>query len=228
MLLCTSGTTPRLRPSGIVVPSLTLNPAHAIMRILVIGGTGTIGNAIVQTLGHDHETVVAGRTHGPVPVDLASPDSVRELFRRSGRLDAIVCAAGQAKFAPLADLADVDFAFSLANKLMGQVNVVRFGMETVRDGGSITLTSGVLATQPTPGSAAISLVNAAVEGFVRAAALEAPRGIRVNVVSPPWVSETLTAMGRDPAGGAPAATVARAYVNCVTGSETGAVIAVGI
>ncbi len=107
---------------------------------------------------------------------------------------------------------------------MGQVNVIRLGFDHVSDGGSITVTSGVLARLPMAGSAAISLVNAGLEGFVRAAALEAPRRIRVNVVSPPWVSETLVALKMDPSQGLPAATVARAYVRSVNGTETGAVI----
>ena len=107
---------------------------------------------------------------------------------------------------------------------MGQVNVVRAGMATIRDGGSFTLTSGVLSTEPMRGSAAISLVNAGLEGFARAAALEMPRGVRINVVSPPWVSETLEAMGRDADAGMPAAQVARAYVESVEGSENGEVL----
>jgi NAD(P)-dependent dehydrogenase (short-subunit alcohol dehydrogenase family) len=89
---------------------------------------------------------------------------------------------------------------------------VRLGLESVSDGGSFTLTSGILAQEPAPGGAALSLVNAGLEGFTRAAALDLPRGVRINVVSPPWVSETLIAMGRDPAEGLPAATVARAYL----------------
>src|SRR5437879_7764576 len=88
---------------------------------------------------------------------------------------------------------------------MGQVNLVRYGLGSVVDGGSITITNGVLAQQPSRGSAAISLVNAGLEGFARAAALEAPRGIRINVVSPPWVTETLQALGMPPHGGLPAA-----------------------
>jgi NAD(P)-dependent dehydrogenase (short-subunit alcohol dehydrogenase family) len=117
-----------------------------------------------------------------------------------------------------------DFAFSLANKLMGQVNIVRYGMDRINDRGSFTLTSGVLAGEPMPGSATISLVNAGLEGFVRAAALELPRGIRVNVVSPPWVSETLKSMGKDPAAGMPAEQVAAAYVAAVEGQQTGQVL----
>ena len=194
------------------------------MRILLIGATGTIGRAVADALGARHELVLASRSRAHERVDLADPASIRALYARVGRVDAVVSAAGEAKFAPLAALSDADFAFSLSSKLMGQVNVVRFGADSVADGGSFTLTSGVLARQPSPGSAAISLVNAGVEGFAGAAALEVPRGIRVNVVSPPWVSETLVAMGMDPSGGLPAADVARSYVQAVEGRQTGQVL----
>jgi len=107
---------------------------------------------------------------------------------------------------------------------MGQVNLVRYGFEHMQDGGSFTLTTGILAQAPIPGSAAISLVNAAVEGFIRAAALEAPRKIRVNAVSPPWVTETLQALKMDTSRGLPAAIVARAYVRSVTGTDTGSTL----
>jgi NAD(P)-dependent dehydrogenase (short-subunit alcohol dehydrogenase family) len=146
------------------------------------------------------------------------------MYRSLGKLDAVVCAAGQAKFAPLAQLSDADFRFCLDNKLMGQVNLVRFGFEHVEDGGSFTLTTGILAQTPMPGSAAISLVNAGLEGFVRAAALEAPRNIRINAVSPPWVTETLQALKMDTSHGLPAAVVARAYVRSVTGTDTGSTL----
>jgi NAD(P)-dependent dehydrogenase (short-subunit alcohol dehydrogenase family) len=107
---------------------------------------------------------------------------------------------------------------------MGQVNVVRLGFGNMEDGGSFTLTTGILAQAPIPGSAAISLVNAGLEGFVRAAALEAPRNIRVNAVSPPWVTETLQALKMDVSQGLPAAVVARAYVRSVTGDDTGSTL----
>ena len=194
------------------------------MRILVIGASGTIGAAVVAALSGGNQIVAASRKSSAAPVDMAEPDSIRAMYRGLGKVDAIVCAAGQARFAPLPKLGDDDFRFCLDNKLMGQVNLVRYGLDHVADGGSITLTSGVLALRPMPGSGAISLVNAGVEGFARAAALEEPRGIRVNVVSPPWVTETLVALKMDPSPGLPAAAVARAYVRSVTGSETGAVI----
>lgn len=191
------------------------------MRILVVGATGTIGRAVVAALSAGNEIVAASRQSTAVAVDLADPASIREMYRSVGTVDAVACTAGQAKFAPLAQLSDADFRFCLDNKLMGQVNLVRFGFEHVADRGSFTLTTGILARSPMLGSAAVSLVNAGIEGFVRAAALEAPRGIRVNAVSPPWVSETLQALKMDPSQGLPAAVVARAYVESVTGTGTG-------
>ncbi|HEX6106770.1 MAG TPA: short chain dehydrogenase [Gemmatimonadales bacterium] len=194
------------------------------MRILLIGATGTIGKAVAAALAGRHDLVRASRRKADEQVDMADPASIRALYQRVGRVDAIVSAAGEAAFKPLAELGDGDFDFSLARKLMGQVNLVRFGLASVADGGSITLTSGVLAQHPEPGTAAISLVNAGLEGFTRAAALEAPRGIRVNVVSPPWLTETLQAMGRPLDGSLPAEVVARAYVRSVEGTDKGQVL----
>ncbi len=194
------------------------------MRVIVVGGTGTIGSAVVAALSARHEVVVSGRKSGVVTVDLASPDSIRAMFQSVGKFDAIVCAAGQAKFGSLDDLTDADYLFSFSNKLMGQANLVRIGRQFIADGGSLTLTTGVLSQEPIKGSASISMVNAGLEGFVRAAALELPRGIRVNVVSPPWVTETLVARKMDPATGMPAVVVAKAYLASVEGTMTGQTI----
>jgi NAD(P)-dependent dehydrogenase (short-subunit alcohol dehydrogenase family) len=194
------------------------------MRIIVIGATGTIGKAVVEALAGRHEVLRVGHRGGEYQVDMASRESIEQLFQAVGEFDALVSAAGQAKFGALDGLSDGDFQFSLGSKLMGQVNLVRLGLAHVADGGSFTLTSGVLSQEPTPGSSAISLVNGALEAFAGAAALDLPRGVRINVVSPPWVSETLEAMGRDGAAGQPAAQVARAYVESVEGSQNGEVL----
>ena len=195
------------------------------MKVLVVGGTGTIGRAVADALrAEGHEVLSAERSGGDLRVDITSADSVRTLFGQAGRVDAIVSCAGGAAWKPLTELTDDDFETSLHYKLMGQVNLARYGVDSVADGGSITLTSGVLAQEPSPGSVAVSLVNAGLEGFGRAAALDMPRGIRINVVSPPWVSETLQAMGMDPSGGMPAAEVARAYLDAVRGTHNGQVL----
>lgn len=194
------------------------------MRIIVIGGTGTIGSAVADDLEADHEVLRVGRSGGERRADITSRGSLERLYREVGDVGAVVCAAGEASFGELEELDEEDFDLGLRSKLMGQVDVVRVGMDHVADGGSFTLTSGVLAAEPIPGSAAISPVNAGVEAFARAAALELERGLRVNVVSPPWVAETLEEMGRDPSEGMPAAEVARAYRAAVEGEMSGQVL----
>jgi NAD(P)-dependent dehydrogenase (short-subunit alcohol dehydrogenase family) len=194
------------------------------VKVLVIGATGTIGAAVVKLLQAEHEVLGAGHTRSAMTVDLAVPDSIRRLYADVGPLDAVVSAAGDGVFRPLLALSDADFALCLGNKLMGQVNLVRFGVDLLADGGSFTLTTGILSRQPMPGSAAISIANAGLEGFVRAAALELPRGIRINAVAPGWVRETLVAMKMDPDIGMPAAQVAETYVRAVEESMTGQVL----
>jgi NAD(P)-dependent dehydrogenase (short-subunit alcohol dehydrogenase family) len=191
------------------------------MKILVVGATGTIGAAVTQALEARHEIVRASHSRSALTVDLADPESIKRLYATVGPVDAVVSAAGKAAFGPLLALSGEQFSLSLTNKLMGQVNLVRFGVEALADGGSFTLTGGFLSRYPMPGSAAISLVNAGLEGFVRAAALDLPRGLRINGVAPGWVYETLLAMKRDPSSGVPAAQVAQTYVGLVEGSMTG-------
>jgi NAD(P)-dependent dehydrogenase (short-subunit alcohol dehydrogenase family) len=193
------------------------------MKVVVVGATGTIGKAVAEALEGKHEVVRVSR-RGAVQADLEDAASIARLFGTVKDVDAVVCCAGSAVFKPLAELTDADFQVGIRSKLMGQVNLARAALRYLRDGGSVTLTSGVLAREPQPGSAAISLVNAGVEAFVAAAAIEAPRGIRVNVVSPPWISETLAAMRMDPAGGIPAAACAKAYVAAVEGNDRGKTI----
>ena len=194
------------------------------MRICVVGGTGLIGSAVTDALSERHEVVRVGNSSGEHRVDIGSKESIEELYRAMEPVDAVASAAGRAAFGELEELSDEDFRLGLENKLMGQANLVRVGLDHVRDGGSFTLVTGILSREPTRGSAAVSPANAGLEGFVRAAALEMPRGLRVNVVSPPWVAETLEELGRDPSPGMPAAEVAHAYVESIEGDRNGDVI----
>jgi len=194
------------------------------MKIVVIGATGTIGKAVADAPARrGHEVIRASRTSA-VRVDIEDAATINALFDGTRNVDAVVCCAGGARWGPLGNLTDDDFALSLRYKLMGQVNIIRLAKEKVKEGGSITVTSGVLGTQPTPGSAAVSLVNAGLEGFVRAAGLEMTRGVRVNVVSPPWVKETLRSMKMDESNGLAASDVAKAYVAAVEGQTNGKVL----
>ena len=194
------------------------------MKIVLIGSTGTIGKAVVEALSCNHDVVKVGNCGGDYQVDISSTESIKKLYDSVGNFDAVVSAAGLAKFGALAELKDEDYSLGLNNKLMGQVNLVRMGLDHINDNGSFTLTSGLLASEPMPGSAAISTVNAGLNGFTRAAALEMPRAIRINVVSPIWVTETMKKSGMDTAGGMSAKDTARAYVESVEGSRNGEVL----
>ena len=193
-------------------------------KVLVIGASGLLGSHVVKALQGEAEVVEAAFGRAPLKVDIADPASLASLFENVGPVDAIVCTAGMARFVPWAQAGDGDWAHGLANKLMGQVNVVRLGAPHVRDGGAITLTTGVLAQHPMPGGSIVTTVNAAVEGFVRAAAVELGARIRVNAVSPGWITETLHAMGMDPGPGLPAARAAEAYVGQIENGPSGSVV----
>lgn len=194
------------------------------MRVLVVGGTGTIGSAVASALGErGHDVVTAGVNSGDLRVDLADPRTIVSLYAAVPRVEAVVCAAGIARFEALEELTDDDFALSIANKLMGQVNLVRHGLGAVGEGGSFTLTSGTLSQEPGPGTSAVSMTSAGVEAFARGAAIDLAGRYRVNVVSPSWVAESRVRAGLDPVPGIWAKDLAAYYADFVEGTATGVV-----
>lgn len=195
------------------------------MRILHVGATGTIGTAVADALAaRGHDVVRVGVSSGDLTVDLAASASIEALYAAAGEVDAVVCTAGLARFGPLEGLSDEDFASSFANKVMGQINLLRRGLASVRDGGSFTLTSGTLSERPEEGTAAVAMAGAAVEAFVRGAALDLAGRYRVNVVSPGPVADSRVARGLDPMPGIWAADLADYYVELVEGAATGEVV----
>ncbi|WP_344343471.1 short chain dehydrogenase [Kitasatospora putterlickiae] len=189
------------------------------MKILVIGATGTVGRAVVSALEASHDVVKASRG-GPVKADLEDPSSLDALFDDVPDLDAVVCCAASGPLVDLASAEDGEIAAGVQGKLLGQVALARRAARRLRDGGSITLTGGTFST-PLAGGSLGALINAGLEGFVRNAAAELPRGLRINLISPGWITETLESLGMDPAGGTPASEVARAYAEAVEGDAQG-------
>ena len=199
------------------------------MKILLIGAGGTIGSAIDKELSQRHEVIRIGRNSGDLQVDISDSASIRKLFEQTGKFDALVCAAGNVTFAPLDEMSEESFALGLKDKLMGQVNLLLIGREFANDGASFTFTTGVLSHDPIRSGASAALVNGALDSFVRAAAIELPRGLRVNSISPTVLLEAMGSYapyfrGYKPV---PAADVALAYSKSVEGLQTGQTFHVG-
>lgn len=194
------------------------------MKIAVIGATGTIGRKVCERLKTDHDVIQVGYKSGDYHVDIADKASITHLFEQLGNVDAIICTTGLSAFAPLQELTDEQFELSFNNKVMGQINILRIGQHHLRTGGVIVLTTGVLADHPIPGSAATSAANGAVNAFVKAAALELKDKLRINAVSPAFITESLQAIGADSSQGVSAADTATVYEKVVTGSLSGQII----
>ena len=200
------------------------------LRVLLVGAGGTLGRAVAAELGSRHEIIAAGSRSGDVRIDIAEPASIEQGLAGLGELDAVVCAAGAVAFAPLAEikaatLDESSYGLGLRNKLMGQVNLALAARDRLRDGGSITLTGGILSRVPIAAGSSASMVNAALEGFVQAAAVELPRGLRVNLVSPTVLVESMGSFGPFFRGfeAVPAARAALAFSRSVEGLQTGQV-----
>lgn len=196
------------------------------MKILVVGSSGTVGKAVTERLGSGHTVIGVSRSSTPA-VDLLSDDSVRELFQGIGNVDAIVACTGNVPFKPLRELGGDDYQDAFADKVLGQIRLVNIGRDYLNDGGSFTLTTGILAREPILTGAAASLANGALESWVLAAATELDRGHRINAISATVLAEAPGYHAFFPGFiPVPAQRVAAAYAKSVEGTHTGQVYAV--
>lgn len=195
----------------------------------MIGGTGTIGKAIVNALKGRHEVKVVGHSHGDYQVDITDLASIENMYKAVGAFDALIASTGELHFGAFEQIKPENHLRGIQSKLMGQVNLVHAGLKKINHHGSFTLTSGLLSDDPIRYGASASMINAAINGFVKGAAIEMPNGIRINVVSPTIVAESLEAYGPYFRGYEPVAAdrVALAYCKSVEGLQTGQVYRAG-
>jgi NAD(P)-dependent dehydrogenase (short-subunit alcohol dehydrogenase family) len=196
------------------------------MKILIIGGNGTIGKRVVSHFNEKNEILIAGRTNGDVTVDITNSSSIKSMFEKIGKVDAIICIAGEAKWDDFNKLSEDDYYIGLKSKLMGQVNLVRIGQNYLNSNGSITLSTGILADDPVVKTTSASMVNGGIHSFVQAVALEIENGIRVNVVSSGMVEDAYEKYkdffpGHNPI---PMKKVINGYVRSVNGKGNGEII----
>lgn len=197
------------------------------MKVVVIGGNGTIGNHVVAALKQEHEVVIVGRNSGDIQVDMANEADLIRLFKTTGTVDAVVVTAGEAKWDKFDNLSEDDFYIGINSKLMGQVNVVRIAKDYLSQGGSITLSTGILADDPVDMTTSAAMVNGAIHSFVKAVVLELD-AVRVNVVCAGLVEDAYEKYkdyfpGHDPVS---MAKVTNAYLKSVLGKINGQIIRV--
>jgi len=200
------------------------------LRILLVGASGTIGQAVAAELGTQHTIIRAGRQGADVTLDIADPASIERALLQVGMVDAVVCTAGHVAFVPLEEIVPAPLELSayglgLTNKLLGQVNLGLAARAYLRPGGSITLTTGITSDHPIVAGSSATMVNCALEGFVRAAAIELPPGLRINAVNPNLLTESAADFGPYFRGfeAVAGARVALAYARSVEGRQTGQV-----
>ncbi len=154
------------------------------MKIIMVGASGTMGTFLSSAFEKEHDIVRADRHGADVQLDITSTESIENMYKKVGEFDALVCTAGPTYVGPWKNLTDTEFRKGVEGKMMGQINLVLIGQHYIKHKGSFTLITGALTYEPQRNFANASAANAAVEGFVRAAAIELENGIRINAVSP--------------------------------------------
>jgi NAD(P)-dependent dehydrogenase (short-subunit alcohol dehydrogenase family) len=198
------------------------------MKIIVIGANGAVGKTAVDALGDRHEIITVGRSNGDFKIDIEDQKSVRSMYNEIGKVDAVIIAVGHGHFGGVAEMSSEQFMKGITHKVLPQVNLVLVGIDHMNDGGSFTLTSGVLNRDPIRGGASAAAANGALDGFVIGAAIDMPRGIRINAVSPGLLQVSVDRYDGFFPGHEPVSSerVGLAYCKSVEGAITGQVIIV--
>jgi NAD(P)-dependent dehydrogenase (short-subunit alcohol dehydrogenase family) len=195
------------------------------MKILIVGASGTIGNKVTTVFKSKHDVITAGSKSGDLRLDITSADSIKEFYEQAGKFDALVSVTGSAYLGPLETMTEKEFRQGIDSKLIGQVNLVLIGQHYINANGSFTLTSGSLAFDPIANGTNLSTINAALNGFVMAAAVDLKNGIRINAVCPGVVEDSPDWFEYFP-GHIPDKMdeVVAGYIKSVLGAKTGEVI----
>lgn len=159
-------------------------------KIIIVGASGTMGKYLAGVFEKEHDIIRAASKSGDFLVDITSTESIKNLFKKAGPFDALISTAGPTYVGPWKSLTDKEFRKGVEGKMMGQINLVLIGQHYINSKGSFTLITGALTHEPQLNFANASAANGAVEGFVRAAAIELDRGIRINAVSPTVIEDS--------------------------------------
>ncbi|GLK99267.1 short chain dehydrogenase [Dactylosporangium matsuzakiense] len=197
------------------------------MRIIVVGGAGTIGQRLVPILrSRGHDVVVAGRTSGDVHVDLTVHTTIEAMYRNAGTVDCVVSIAAHGALDEFTALTSDALLANMRAKFFGQVDLVLTGQHFCADRAGFVLTSGIFADQAWPRVTGGGVISGALHSFVLSAAIELPREMRINVVSPTMVGDSVDAFADQFPGmrQVPMDELVGHYLRCVEGNDTGRII----
>jgi NAD(P)-dependent dehydrogenase (short-subunit alcohol dehydrogenase family) len=194
------------------------------MKIIVIGGTGIIGKAVVNSLKENHEVIVTSRTAGDYQLDIENKGAIAKMFEDIKDVDGIISTTGAAMMMPISDLTDEALDLALNNKMKAQINFIREGLKHLKKGGFITITTGTAGIQPFPGTSSISMACAGLEAFVKAVELENNTGIRINAIRPAMVTESAELFNMKVPFSVSAKDTAEVYKNVAEGNQSGEIV----
>ena len=196
------------------------------MRIVVVGASGTIGRPLCAELSRRHELIAAGRSQGDVSVDITSAESIEQMYQQVGRVDACICVAASGALDRFSHLTEAELLENMRGKFFGQINLVLIGQRYLADNGSFTITTGIFADEAWRGVTGGAVISGGLHSFVLSAAIELPRGLRINAVSPTMVADSVDDFAHLFPGMSPVPMdrLIRAYIDCVEGGDTGRII----
>ncbi|UIR57884.1 short chain dehydrogenase [Sphingobacterium sp. SRCM116780] len=198
------------------------------MKILIVGGNGTIGKKVAEGLSQKHDLIIGGRNTGDVHVDISSSTSISEMFKKIGKLDSIVCIAGTGYYGSFEEMTQEHIMPGIYGKLLGQMNLVLIGKDFLNPEGSITLTTGIAASHPARNGSCVAMINGAINSFVLAASQELKEDKRINAVSPGLVEDSKERYGEFFPGYnlVPMGKLVNAYILSIEGAVNGKILKV--
>ena len=163
-------------------------------KIIVVGATGRLGRVVVNGL-KDYEVIRAGRSGPDLKIDALDFESVSDLFASVGTFDGLISCIGGTPFKTFEELTMEDFALGLSKKCFSQLNLAKAAIPFLSDNGSITLTSGIIGDEPILAGSCAAAANGALNMSVSTLAAEYAGRLRINVVSPSIIENSVEDYG---------------------------------
>ncbi|MBX2827894.1 MAG: SDR family oxidoreductase [Flavobacteriaceae bacterium] len=165
-------------------------------KILVVGGSKGIGNALIHQLMEQHHIINFSRTAPEIThpnLEHHGLDVLRDELPEMEQLDGLVYCPGSINLKPISRLSIEDFTSDFQINVLGAVKCIQFYLKALKngDGPSIVLFSTVASKLGMPFHASIATAKSGVEGLVKSLGAELSPTIRINAIAPTVTDTTL-------------------------------------